>query len=68
MSAEYHRLPRRTRRFLKRFRRDQDGAAAVEFALVALPFIGMTVAIIELGIFFFATRYFEDGMFNAPAR
>jgi Flp pilus assembly protein TadG len=65
MSAEYHRLPRRTRRFLKRFRRDQDGAAAVEFALVALPFIGMTVAIIELGIFFFATRYFEDGMFNA---
>jgi Flp pilus assembly protein TadG len=65
MSAQDHRLPRRTRRFLRRFRRDNDGAAAVEFALVAMPFIGLTVAIIELGIFFFATRYFEDGMFNA---
>jgi Flp pilus assembly protein TadG len=65
MSAQDHRLPRRTRRFLRRFRRNDDGGAAVEFALVAMPFIGLTIAIIELGIFFFATRYFEDGMFNA---
>jgi Flp pilus assembly protein TadG len=65
MHAEEHRLPRRTRRFLKRFRRNDDGGAAVEFALVAMPFIGLVVAVIELGIFFFASRYFEDGVFNA---
>jgi Flp pilus assembly protein TadG len=56
---------RKTRRFLKRFRRNDDGGAAVEFALVAMPFIGLTIAVIELGIFFFASRYFEDGVFNA---
>jgi Flp pilus assembly protein TadG len=56
------------RRFLQRFRRSQDGAAAVEFALVAMPFIALMVAIVELGVFFFATRYFEDGMFNASRK
>jgi Flp pilus assembly protein TadG len=65
MSAEETRLPRRMRRFLKRFRRNQEGAAAVEFALVAMPFIALLVAVVELGIFFFASRYFEDGVFNA---
>jgi Flp pilus assembly protein TadG len=65
MSAEPHRLPRKTRRFLKRFRRNEDGAAAVEFSLVAMPFIALMIAIVELGIFFFASRYFEDGVFNA---
>jgi Flp pilus assembly protein TadG len=65
MSAEESRLPRRIRRLLKRFRRDDDGGPAVEFALVAMPFIGLMVAIVELGIFFFASRYFEDGVFNA---
>lgn len=65
MSDEERRLPRRIRRFLKRFRRNENGGAAVEFALVAMPFIGLMIAIIELGIFFFASRYFEDGVFNA---
>lgn len=65
MSADNVQLPRRTRRFLKRFRRNENGSAAVEFALVAMPFIGLLVAIVELGIFFFASRVFEDGVFNA---
>jgi Flp pilus assembly protein TadG len=65
MSESSHGWPRRLRRFLKRFRRKEDGSAAVEFALVAMPFIGLLVAIVELGIFFFASRYFEDGVFNA---
>jgi Flp pilus assembly protein TadG len=62
------RQPRRFRRFLKKARRDQNGGAAVEFALVAMPFIGLTIAVIELGIFFFASRYFEDGVFNASRK
>ncbi|MGL4242982.1 MAG: TadE/TadG family type IV pilus assembly protein [Beijerinckiaceae bacterium] len=53
---------------LGKLRRNQDGAAAVEFALVALPFIGLLVAVVELGVFFFATRYFEDGVFNASRK
>lgn len=65
MSEQQPVLPRRSRRFLKRFRKDQQGGAAVEFALVALPFFGLMMAILELGIFFFASRYFEDGIFNA---
>jgi Flp pilus assembly protein TadG len=65
MSETPQRPTRKVRRFLKRFRRDSDGGAAVEFALVAMPFIGLTMAVIELGIFFFASRYFEDGVFNA---
>lgn len=65
MSEKQQQLPRRLRRFLKRFGSREDGAAAVEFALVAMPFIGLLMAIIELGIFFFASRYFEDGVFNA---
>jgi len=55
-------------RVLRRFRRRQDGAAAVEFALVALPFFGLVVAVMELAVFFFAARYLEDGLFNASRR
>jgi Flp pilus assembly protein TadG len=56
------------RHVLKRFRRNQDGGAAIEFALVAMPFVALMVLIVELGVFFFATRYFEDGMFNASRK
>ena len=53
---------------LRRFRKSQDGAAAVEFAMVALPFFGLILAVIELSIFFFASRYLEDGLFNASRK
>jgi Flp pilus assembly protein TadG len=54
--------------FFARFKRREDGAAAVEFALVALPFFGLMFAIIELAIFFFASRYLEDGLYNASRK
>jgi Flp pilus assembly protein TadG len=53
---------------LGRLKRSEDGAAAVEFALVALPFFGMIIAVIELAIFFFASRFLEDGLFNASRK
>ncbi len=53
---------------LGRFRKKEDGAAAVEFALVALPFFGLIFAVIELAIFFFASRFLEDGLFNASRK
>ncbi len=44
------------RRRFTRFARKQDGAAAVEFALVALPFFGLTFAILETALVFFANQ------------
>jgi Flp pilus assembly protein TadG len=52
----YRLLPRRLAR---RFARQQDGAAAVEFALVALPFLALTFAILETALVFFADQTLE---------
>jgi len=41
------------------FVRRQDGAAAVEFALVALPFLALIFAIIETALVFFAGQTLE---------
>ena len=41
--------------------RQQDGAAAVEFALVAAPFLAMVFAIMETAIVFFAGQALETG-------
>lgn len=46
--AERHAL-----RLAKRFKKDQDGATAVEFAFVALPFFALLFGIMELAIVFF---------------
>jgi Flp pilus assembly protein TadG len=46
-------------RIARRFVRQQDGAAAVEFALVAAPFLAMVFAIIETAIVFFAGQALE---------
>ncbi len=49
-------LPVRTAR---RFARQQDGAAAVEFALVAAPFSALIFAILETALVFFAGQTLE---------
>lgn len=46
-------------RLLRRFARQQDGAAAVEFALVAAPFLALLFAIIETAMVFFAGQTLE---------
>jgi Flp pilus assembly protein TadG len=43
----------------RRFARRQDGAAAVEFGLVAAPFLALLFAIIETAIVFFAGQALE---------
>jgi|SRR6185437_11553890 len=45
--------------FVKRFARAQEGAAAVEFALVAAPFLALLFAIIETALVFFAGQTLE---------
>lgn len=47
-------------RVLKRFRRDRDGATAVEFALISVPFFGLLFAIIETGLVFFTGQVMES--------
>jgi Flp pilus assembly protein TadG len=42
-----------------RFARHQDGAAAVEFALVAVPFLALLFAILETALVFFAGQTLE---------
>ena len=46
-------------RMARRFVRRQDGAAAVEFALVAAPFLALTFAILETAFVFFASQTLE---------
>lgn len=55
-------FPRKTRRLLRRFRRDRDGAIAVEISFIALPFFAMLFAIIETGIVFFAGQVIETAI------
>jgi len=49
-------------RTIKRFEKEEDGATAVEFALVAFPFFLLVFAIIETSIMFFAGQYFETAV------
>jgi Flp pilus assembly protein TadG len=44
---------------LRRFIRQQDGAAAIEFGMVAAPFLAMVFAIMETALVFFAGQTLE---------
>jgi Flp pilus assembly protein TadG len=52
------RRPRR--RNLRRFGRDASGASALEFALVALPFILLLFGVLEVGLVYFANFSLEN--------
>jgi Flp pilus assembly protein TadG len=52
-------------RALGRFARTQDGAAAVEFGLVAAPFLALTFAIMETAIIFFSGQTLETAVADA---
>jgi Flp pilus assembly protein TadG len=49
-------------RRLPRFRRDQNGGAAVEFALLAVPFLVLLIAIFETALLFLAGQVLETGV------
>lgn len=54
------------RRWLS-FRKSQDGAAAVEFALVSIPFFLILFSILEQGFYFLGNRLIDAGV-NQIAR
>ena len=47
---------------LRRFARREDGAAAVEFAIVAAPFLALMFAIMETALVFFAGQALETAV------
>jgi Flp pilus assembly protein TadG len=49
---------------LRRFARADDGAAAIEFAFVAIPFLVLVFAIIELGLTFLVSMSLENALNN----
>jgi len=55
------------RGWASRFRRDEKGATAVEFAIVAAPFFFMLFALIELALVFWVSTILEDAV-RASAR
>lgn len=56
---------RRLRRLIRRVIRSEDGAAAVEMALVATPFLMLLFGIVEIGMIFLISASLENGMDNA---
>jgi Flp pilus assembly protein TadG len=53
---------------LRRFARADDGAAAIEFAIVAIPFLIMVFAIIELGLTFLVSMSLENAMMTVDRK
>jgi Flp pilus assembly protein TadG len=52
-------------KIIRRFERDRDGTAAVEFAFVAGPFLFLLFAIIEVAMVFFAGQVLETATSTA---
>ncbi len=58
-------------KFLRKMRqgyRNDDGAVAVEFAIIALPFFALLFAIIELAIIFFLNSSLESATFETARK
>ncbi|AZS20361.1 MULTISPECIES: TadE/TadG family type IV pilus assembly protein [unclassified Caulobacter] len=55
----------RLARSARRFARAEQGATAVEFALVAIPFLMLIFAIIELGLVFLVSITLESAVIDA---
>src|SRR5450631_4099829 len=53
------------RRLCARFRRQQSGATAIEFAMVIGPFLGLLFAIMEIALVYFAEFSINNGVQKA---
>ena len=57
--------PSKTRPWFERFAGDARGATAVEFGLVAIPFLGLLLATFDTGLSFFVERNLDATAQNA---
>lgn len=53
---------------VRRFRRDEDGATAVEFALISIPFFALLFAILETALVFWSTQVLETAVADSSRR
>lgn len=53
---------------VRRFRRNEDGSTAVEFALVSIPFCALLFAIIETAMVFWVGQVLETAVANASRK
>jgi Flp pilus assembly protein TadG len=62
--------PARPLRFslLSRFRRSQDGATAVEFAFISVPFLMLLAAILETALMFWTSQVLEEAVSQTSRR
>lgn len=58
-------LRARARKLLRRWRRDESGATAVEMAMVALPFLMLLFGIMTVCLFYFANFAIENAVWQA---
>lgn len=56
---------RTAKSLLSRFRRNRDGATAVEFAIVATPFLALIFGILDLGLVFLVSTTLENAVDEA---
>lgn len=50
---------------LRRLRKDESGATAIEFGIIAIPFFALMVAIIEVSLVYFGNFSLENGVDQA---
>lgn len=60
--------PPAKRRLIERFRQSQDGATAVEFGFIAVPFFALIFAILEIGLMFWTSEMLEESLTQASRR
>ncbi len=53
------------RRLMRRWRGDESGAAAIEFAIVAMPFLLLLFGIMSVSLFYFANFSIENAVWQA---
>lgn len=49
-------------KIVRRFSKDQDGVTAIEFAMLAMPFFALLMAIVETSLLFFAGQVLESSV------
>jgi len=68
IASKLNRRTRRRGRLLSRFIKNREGATAVEFAIVALPFFALLFAIIETALVFWSTQVLETAVADASRK
>ena len=64
-TANGRRLAARLNGLFSRFRKDRQGVTAVEFGIVAVPFFGLLLGIVEVALVFFASQLIDSGVSEA---